>query len=90
MENADRPDFGMVSGGGRIETIVGPGPNEVFWRIAPGNNANCDYIDPYLESCEQGPAAWLRIVKDGKTLARVNALHLDEIRYVQEVAPAVP
>ncbi len=76
----------IVSDKETIALVRGPKPNEVCWtaHAIPGfgkNLINCDRIEPYWETCEGSTTAWLRIVKDEQTLARVNAQHLDEIRY---------
>lgn len=74
----------IVSGSGTITIVRGPAPNEVIWcahHTLGFGAVNCDSIEPYYESHEQGAVPWLRIVKDGKVIARVNAQHLEEIRY---------
>lgn len=79
----------MVTAGGTIEVILGPSPNEVYWRVCTLASKDrvepywCDCIEPYYESCEHGATPWLRVTKGGVVIARVNAQHLDEIRYLK-------
>lgn len=90
--NTPAKETDIVSDGERIALVRGPEPNEVWWiaHVIPGfgkNLINCDRIEPYYEACEQGATPWLRIVTNGQTTARVNAQHLDEIRYLPAQPP---